>query len=194
MNFQSFSWTQQPKTQSLSTARTFRFRLNSTHLDPNNTISTLHVEHNVDKVWKPFHLDAHTPGFQIFVYSCFVCQHTYLHMNATEQGLNLAFVNGTFQLTTAQNWQVLSVEADFDAYLSANNADIEQRNYVISRMKDCPVSRNLGKDVTKKTRLTIHGLHDRPKVPQPHPLRSLQVYGQQRLTNSTLMSLNSSDL
>ena len=148
---------QQDNTQNASNAtRTFEFRLNSTHKDCDNSISTLHVEYLVNGEWRPFDLNVQTRGFQIFAYSCFICQHTYLRMNVTELGLAIAFVDGHFQLTTTQDWQVASVTADFDMYLTDGTVDSDKTRYLIDRMKGCPVSRNLSHDVIKKTQLVIH--------------------------------------
>lgn len=141
-----------------TTDRTFDFRLNSTYADPGNILATLHVEHRVDQIWQPFQLDVQTRGFLIFVYSCFICQHTYLRVNATEQGLDLAFISGSFKMTTSHDWYILAINAEFDVYLSAGNAGHGQVHYLVERMKGCPVSRNLGQDVEKCTNLTIHGI------------------------------------
>ena len=177
----------------MATARTFHFRLNSTHTDPNNAVATLHVEQYVNDVWQPFELNEYMPGFQIFAYSCFICQHTYLRMNATEQEMNLAFISGTFTLTTSQDWEVLSVDAEFDAYLSAGEATPKQVNDLIDRMKGCPIARNLAHNVVKHTRLSMHGL-SKEDAPCSGSERSLPFYTPKTLTNSTLLSLNSSIL
>ena len=153
-----------PSEMSEDSNRTFDVRLNSTHSDPDNTVATLHVEHFVDHTWQPFQPDIHTNGFLIFVYSRFICQHTYLRMNATEQKLCLAFISGTFQLIASNDWHVLAIHADFNAYLSTGHASHHQVDYLIDRMKGCPVSRNIGKDVDKNTSLTIHGVSNRSDI------------------------------
>ena len=192
MNLHPFSWFKQTRVQ--APARTFNFRLQSTHSAPSNAVDSLQVERYVDEEWQSFDLHLETRGFQIFVYSCFICQHTYLRMNATEQGLMLDVVKGTFKLATSEAWQVLSVDADFKAYLTEGHADVERTHYLMTRMKGCPVSRNLGKDVVNQTRLTIHASQEGLNIPRPSRERSLHVYNQKRLTDSTLRSFNSSDL
>ena len=223
MNLSLLSWPRRSQRNSaqdtsLDIARTFEFRLNSTHTGCDNSIATLHVEYLANGEWRPFDLNVQTRGFQIFVYSCFICQHTYLRMNATELGLAIAFVDGSFKLTTTRNWQVFSVIADFEVYLADGTIDSDGTRYLIDRMKGCPVSRNLGHDVTKKTQLVIHHFEQpsemqrsdmqRSDMHQPRLVRSPQAQFQsqpqsqsqrrghppQKLTNSTILSLNSSGL
>lgn len=198
-----FARTQQSQHPVLDSIRTFEFRLNSTHTARDNSLSTLHVEYLTNADWQPFDLNIETRGFLIFGYSCFICQHTYLRMNATELGLSIAFVDGKFQLTTSNDWIVSSVTADFDLYLVDGVIDRDGTQYLINRMKGCPVSRNLGGDVIKNTQLTIHPFQPQLSMPQPELVRSPQSQGSQqyykpptltKLTNSTILSLNSSGL
>ena len=195
MKLQSFPWFQNRQTPASPVARTFRFRLNSTHIDPGNAVATLHVEQWTEEAWHPFNLGIQTPGFLIFSYSCFICQHTSLRINAAEFGLPLAFMSGTFSLSTTQSWKIQSIHTDFEVYLNADTMpDVEDHNELIRRINHCPVSRNLEPSVSKHIQLAFHPLQEPSSLCSVSSGRSRQQQGLQRLTNSTLLSLNSSIL
>jgi hypothetical protein len=131
---------------------TFELRLSSSHQTPDNTLKELEVEVFADGEWGPLDLNLETRGFLIFVYSVFICQHMYLHSNATERGLALDTVTGRFKLTTSEDWFVHEIHASFDVALRAGQATADDVAYIVDRMKNCPVSRNLT-DAAKHTQL-----------------------------------------
>ncbi len=133
--------------------RTFELRLASRHGLPENTVTDLEVRVLVDGQWEPLDLHLQTRGFLIFVYSVFICQHMYLHRNAGERNLVLDTVTGGFKLTASEDWLVEKVQARFEAALTSGTATAEDVAYIVERMKNCPVSRNLThtvKDTTLK--------------------------------------------
>ncbi len=134
------------------TQRTFELGLASLYGSPENTLKKLEVQVFADGKWEPLNLKLKTRGFLIFVYSVFICQHMYLHSNATELGLALDTVTGRFNLTTSQDWFVDEIHASFDVALRSGRATADDVAYIVERMKNCPVSRNL-KDAAKDTKL-----------------------------------------
>ncbi len=134
------------------TQRIFELRLSSLHETPENTMTKLAVQVLVDGEWEPLDLNLETRGFLIFVYSVFICQHMYLHSNATELGLVLDTVTGRFNLITSEDWFVDEIHASFDVALRLRQATANDVAYIVDRMKNCPVSRNL-KDTAKHTQL-----------------------------------------
>ncbi len=125
------------------TQRTFELRLSSLHDIPENTLKKLEVQVLADGEWEPLDLNLETRGFLIFVYSVFICQHMYLHSNATELGMALDTVTGRFKLTTSEDWFVHEIHASFDVALHSGQATADDVAYIVERMKNCPVSRNL---------------------------------------------------
>lgn len=134
------------------TQRTFELRLSSVHEPPENKLKKLEVDVLVDGEWKPLDLNLNTRGFLIFVYSVFICQHMYLHSNATELGLVLNTVTGRFRMTTSEDWIVHEIQASFDVALSSGQATADNVAYIVERTRNCPVSRNL-KDAVKDTQV-----------------------------------------
>jgi uncharacterized OsmC-like protein len=139
-------------------ARTFRFRLRSSHLPPQRSTSNLMVELlNDDGQWEPQQLSFCTPGFRLYLISLLLCQHVYLVANAQEKRIPLERVEAEFLVTTSSDWIVAAVEGDFrirlDPAASAEEhqlADAEAIAFMQERMKLCPVSRNLPDHVHKR--------------------------------------------
>jgi hypothetical protein len=134
------------------TQRTFELRLSSLHESPDKAIKTLDVEVLADGEWESFDLNISSRGFLIFVYSVFICQHMHLHSNAAELGLALDTVTGRYKMTTSEDWIIHDIHASFDAVLRSGSATADDVAYIVDRMKNCPVSRNL-KETAKDTQL-----------------------------------------
>ena len=75
--------------------RTFNMRLKSTYEGTTNTIASLAVEHRVKEEWQPLDLGITSPGFDIFVYAVFTCQHLYFRSNCAERKLLLDSAEGS---------------------------------------------------------------------------------------------------
>ncbi len=123
--------------------RVFELRLSSKHDGPDNAVTDLNVELLTAEGWEPFELNVHTLGFLIFVYSAFSCQHLYLYKNAAERSLALASLAGSIRLTAGEDWMVHDIEVGFTGTLCAGEATADDIAFIIERMKNCPVSRNL---------------------------------------------------
>jgi uncharacterized OsmC-like protein len=144
------------------TARSFHFRLRSSHLPPERATTNLVVElHKAAGQWEPQQLSFSTPGFRIYLISLLLCQHFYLVANAQEKRIPLERVEADFVVTTSSDWIVAAVEGDFrirlDAAASAEEhqlADAEAIAFMQERMKLCPISRNLPEHVHKRIALS----------------------------------------
>jgi hypothetical protein len=86
-------------------ARTFRFRLRSSHLPPQRHTSDLVEELlNDDGQWEPQQLSFSTPGFRIYLISLLLCQLVYLVANAQERQIPLERVEADVVVTTSSDW------------------------------------------------------------------------------------------
>jgi len=57
--------------------RTFNMRMKTIYAGNTNAIEKIEVDHKVDNQWQPLDLGVTSPGFDIFVYAVFTCQHMY---------------------------------------------------------------------------------------------------------------------
>lgn len=131
-----------------------QLRLTSIHVGSDNEIANLDVQVFANDAWNVLDLNIETPGFLIFVYSAFICQHMYLRTNAAELGLELDSITGQFEMMTTEDWYIQDMHASFQVKLRSGQAMANEIRHIVERMKNCPVSRNL-KDVAKHTELQI---------------------------------------
>ncbi len=131
--------------------RNFQMRMFSKYEESENTVTELEVELWEDEEWRTFDLNVRSPGFLIFVYADFTCQHLYLRTNAAERGLILESSRGSIHVVTSEDWDLEKVHVSFDAKLASGSATPEDFDYIIGRMKQCPVSKNLSKEATMET-------------------------------------------
>ena len=118
-------------------------RMKCSYTGTSNDIASLNVEHNVKGQWENFDLQVTSPGFEIFVYAIFTCQHMYMRVNCAERGLQLASSEGSIAIGANEDWNMDTLKVDFSARLESGTPDQEHIDYVISRMKLCPVSHNI---------------------------------------------------
>lgn len=136
----------------------FNLRMTATYKPPENDIDTLNVEALVDNLWTTLDLDTRTPGFLIFVYAMFTCQHTYLRTNGTERELSFNYAQGSILVETSEDWQLEKVDVRFDVKLTSGTVDSDTIDYIVSRMQQCPVSKNLPENIISHTRIEfLHG-------------------------------------
>lgn len=133
----------------------YRMRLTSRYQGADNEVTGLEVAALEKSAWRVLDLHPGSPGFLIFVYSVFTCQHLYLRTNAAERGLLLETANGEMRLVAAEDWNLVSIDVSFQVMLRADSALPRggDEEYIIERMKVCPVSRNLKPGIVKKTTL-----------------------------------------
>ena len=135
----------------MMTKHIFNLRLAATYESSENKVATLEVQALTDDGWEPLNLNAMTPGFLVYVYSIFTCQHLFLRTNSTERGLVLASSKGEILVEASEDWYLANVDVRFDVNLVAGDANKENIDYIISRMKQCPVSKNLPSNIQTRT-------------------------------------------
>lgn len=123
--------------------RNFQMRLSSRYEGAENGIADLRVQVCEEGEWKDFNLNVKSAGFLIFVYSAFSCQHLYLRTNASERGLQIDSATGSIHIVTTEDWDMLRLRVSFDVKLGSGKAAQDDVDYIIGRMKQCPVSRNI---------------------------------------------------
>lgn len=115
----------------------------------------LAVEYLEEGEWDEFELDVWTPGFLSFVYAILSCQHLYLRINAAERGLVLASGEGHITLTASHDWDIETLRIHFDLVLRSGRPGDGDVDYIVSRMKACPVSRNIRECAVKDTSVCL---------------------------------------
>jgi len=123
--------------------RNFSMRMKSTYEGNTNNVSSLEVEHMVEGQWQSLDLGLASPGFEIFVYAVFTCQHMYFRVNCAERGLVLNTADGSIVIGADQDWKIETLRVNFSGQLGSGQASPDAIGYIISRMKQCPVSRNI---------------------------------------------------
>jgi hypothetical protein len=123
--------------------RNFNMRMKTTYEGENNSIETTGVDHMVDNNWQPLDLGLTSPGFDIFVYAVFTCQHMYFRVNCAERGLALESAEGSIAIGAGHDWNIESLQVEFSGRLRSGQASPDDIDYIVSRMKQCPVSINL---------------------------------------------------
>ena len=123
--------------------RSFRLRQFCRYEDPDNSISGLEVEVLADGQWETLDLNVHTPGFLLFVYTILTCQHRYLRSNCAEKGLRMESAGGSIDLLVDEDWCVRKMHIRFDVRLKSGALTQEDVDYIVARMEQCPVSKNI---------------------------------------------------
>jgi hypothetical protein len=130
-------------------------RLKCGYSGSSNDIAELDVEHMVNGQWEEFDLCVTSPGFEIFVYAIFTCQHMYMRVNCAERCLQLASIEGNIAVSADEAWNLETLQVAFSGKLARGAADQEDIEYIISRMKQCPVSQNIREVPGAETILTL---------------------------------------
>jgi hypothetical protein len=135
--------------------RNFQMRMKCSYTGSGNDIISLGVEHSTNGEWENFDLQVTSPGFEIFVYSIFTCQHMYMRVNCAERGLQLKTSEGSITVGADENWNVDTLNVGFTAVLASGAANQDDTDYIISRMKLCPVSKNIRAIAGAETSITL---------------------------------------
>ncbi len=133
----------------------FQMRLSCRYAQPDNTVAELAVENLVEGEWQPFELGFKSPGFLIFVYGILNCQHLYMRTNAAERGFALESADGSIEVTASQDWVLQQLNVHFDARLQSGAPGAEDVDYIVDRMRHCPVSVNLRDVADSRTTLAF---------------------------------------
>ena len=136
--------------------RTWHLRMHCSYEGEKNKITSMVVEQTDDAGgWKPVAIDISSPGFFVFVYSIFTCQHLYMYVNAAEKGLELASSEGDFHMVTGEDWMLKDLHVSFAGKLRAGQSSPADIDYIQGRMNQCPVSRNLHPSGAHESKLTL---------------------------------------
>lgn len=138
-------------------SRIFEMRLSCTYQDNKNTVMDLRTEVMQKGVWQAFELDVASPGFLIFVYALLGCQHLYFRSNCAERDFVLESAQGIIKVKTSQDWDMQSLHVNFAGKLKSGQPGDADIDYIISRMKQCPVSRNVIEPPDSKTFVRLSG-------------------------------------
>ncbi len=121
----------------------FQMRLECGYERPDNTVTGLRVQNLEKGAWTDFELNFAQPGFLIFVYAVLNCQHMYMRTNAAERGLLLASARGAIAVLADSQWAVQKLHVHFEAQLHSGTPADGDVEYIVERMRHCPVSINL---------------------------------------------------
>ena len=135
--------------------RHFRMRLHGEYQEPENSVASLRVEIFAEDAWQVFDLNSGSAGFLVFVYAILNCQHMYLRLNCAERGLLLATAEGYIHVKTTEDWELSDLQLEFSARLRSGLPVQDDLDYIIGRMENCPVSRNLDYRAAGHTRLEL---------------------------------------
>ena len=123
--------------------RNFDMRLKCQYEGDTNDIAGLGVEHKVDNEWVSLDLGIASPGFDIFVYAIFACQHRFFRVTCAERKLCLNSAEGSITIGADKDWHMETLQVHFSGKLDSGQPGPHDIDAVVARMKQCPVSRNL---------------------------------------------------
>jgi hypothetical protein len=123
--------------------RNFHMRLRCGYEGDANKPTALEVEHQVAGEWRPLNLNTASPGFELFVYALFTCQHTYFRVNCAERGLLLDSAEGSIVVGATADWSIDTLQVTFSGRLRSGTPARADIDYIVSRMQQCPVSQNM---------------------------------------------------
>jgi uncharacterized OsmC-like protein len=135
--------------------RRFRLRLSCRYEDPDNSVADIAVEVLGDEGWETLDVNVHTPGFLLLVYTILSCQHRYLRMNCAEKRFRLESARGSIDLLASEDWVIRSLHIRFDLHLGSGAPTPEDLDYIVGRMEQCPVSKNLKAIPDSRTEIFI---------------------------------------
>ena len=136
--------------------RNFNMRMKTIYEGDSNTIARIEVDNKVDNQWQPLDLGLTTPGFDIFVYAVFTCQHMYFRVNCAERSLELESSEGSIVIGAGHDWNMDTLQVDFSGKLRSGQASTADIDYIVSRMQQCPVSTNLREVRNARSTVTLH--------------------------------------
>ena len=136
--------------------RNFNMRMRTTYEGNTNAIEKIEVDHMVDNEWQPLDLGLTSPGFDIFVYAVFTCQHMYFRVNCAERSLELESSEGSIVIGAGHDWNMDTLQVDFSGKLRSGQASTADIDYIVSRMQQCPVSTNLREVRNARSTVTLN--------------------------------------
>ena len=133
------------------TQRVFQMRLECRYQRPDNSVAELRVQLMEKGAWADFELGFEQPGFVIFVYAVLNCQHLYMRTNAAERGLLLDSARGSIEVAADRDWVVQKLHVQFQGQLQSGTPAAGDVDYIVDRMRHCPVSINLREVADSRT-------------------------------------------
>jgi uncharacterized OsmC-like protein len=134
----------------------FNLRMAVDYGPTENEIASLQADVLNENEWETLDLDTTTPGFLIFVYSIFTCQHMFLRTNATERKLAFKSSRAELLVEASEDWFLEKVYVKFIVKLAAGKANENDIDYIVSRMQQCPVSKNLPQGIDIDTSVEFY--------------------------------------
>jgi uncharacterized OsmC-like protein len=135
----------------------FNLRMAVDYGPTENEITSLEVDVLNDNEWETLDLNTKTPGFLIYVYSILTCQHMFLRTNATERKLAFRSSRAELMVEASEDWFLEKVYVKFIVKLATGEANDDDNDYIVSRMQQCPVSKNLPQGIDIDTSVEFHG-------------------------------------
>jgi hypothetical protein len=132
----------------------YEFKMNSTHHGENNSIKTFNLFIKKNEIWNSIVLDNESPGFLTFLISLIKCHSLYFRVNCAENATQVKDVEAIFTIKTI-NWKILNLFSSFTATIYSGAPTDELKEFIKNRMLNCPVSRNLEKNITKETQINF---------------------------------------
>ena len=81
----------------------------------------------------------------------------FLRTNATERKLAFKSSRAELMVEASEDWLLEKVYVKFFVKLAAGEANDDDTDYIVSRMQQCPVSKNLPQDIDIDTSVEFHG-------------------------------------
>lgn len=134
----------------------FNLRMAVDYGPTENEIASLQADVLNENEWETLDLNTTTPGFLIFVYSIFTCQHMFLRTNATERKLAFKSSRAELLVEASEDWFLEKVYVKFIVKLAAGKANENEIDYIVSRMQQCPVSKNLPQGIDIDTSVEFY--------------------------------------
>lgn len=131
----------------------FKLRLNCRYEGDDNRVADLAVEVLTSEGWQSLDLNVGSPGFLLFVYTIFTCQHMFMRINAAERGLLLDSAAGSIEVVASEEWMLERLHLEFEARLASGTPSAVDVDYIVGRMQQCPVSKNLNAPNDSRTQL-----------------------------------------
>ncbi len=126
----------------------YQLRLHTNYRTKDNDIETMKAEVFANNEWQPFSPDTLSPGFLLLVFALFSCQHRYAKTNCAERNLVLSSSTGEMELLASTDWNIKSFHVKFKLKLKDGTPNQDDIDYIRERMKHCPVSTNLSKNIS----------------------------------------------
>jgi hypothetical protein len=136
-------------------AHDFKLRQICRYAGDDNKVEELTVEVQTTEGWQPLELNLTSPGFLLFVYTIFTCQHMYMRINAAERGLGLASSLGVIEVEAGDDWVLERLHVEFEVQLASGTPAAGDVEYIEGRMRQCPVSKNLKAPANSQALLRI---------------------------------------